>query len=267
MALETATFIDGLNASNPASTDGVAQADDHMRLIKSTLLATFPNIEGAVTLTHTEINALETRATAIEAGFLKADGTIPATADIPLGANKLTGVGDPSDPQDAATKASQDAAVAAEVTARNTAIQALFPVGSLYLSAVATNPATLLGFGTWVAHAAGRVLVGVGEGTDSNAVAKTFTLAEEGGEYVHTLLTAELPAHSHASAVRVSTGHASSSWDSLDGSTSAVNGYTTGTSNSSKTDAVYPHTDETGGDTAFAVEQPYVGVHIWKRTI
>lgn len=39
----------------------------------------------------------------------------------------------------------------------------LYPVGSIYINASsATNPATLFGFGTWVAFGAGRVPVGVG---------------------------------------------------------------------------------------------------------
>ena len=59
MALETATYIDGLVVSNPAATDGLAQADDHMRLIKSTIKSTFPNVTGAITSTHTELNALD----------------------------------------------------------------------------------------------------------------------------------------------------------------------------------------------------------------
>lgn len=56
MALETSTYISGLVASNPTSTDPKAQGDDHLRLIKSTILATWPNITGAVTATHTELN-------------------------------------------------------------------------------------------------------------------------------------------------------------------------------------------------------------------
>jgi len=59
MALETATFINGLVATNPVSTDGLAQADDHMRLIKSTIKSTFPNITGAITADHSEINVLD----------------------------------------------------------------------------------------------------------------------------------------------------------------------------------------------------------------
>lgn len=40
------------------------------------------------------------------------------------------------------------------------ALQSLYPVGSVYINAVvATNPATLLGFGTWVTVGDGRVLV------------------------------------------------------------------------------------------------------------
>jgi len=59
MALESATYIDGLVVTNPVSTDGLAAADDHMRLIKSTIKSSFPAITGAVTSTHTEINKLD----------------------------------------------------------------------------------------------------------------------------------------------------------------------------------------------------------------
>lgn len=53
-------------------------------------------------------------------------------------------------------------------------VDRLWPVGSIYLSAVSTNPADLLGIGTWVAVGAGRVLVGVDPNdTDFNAVLKT----------------------------------------------------------------------------------------------
>tara|TARA_X000000368_G_scaffold84958_1_gene64332 strand:+ start:3684 stop:4475 length:792 start_codon:yes stop_codon:yes gene_type:complete len=56
MALESATYINGLVTSNPTATDALAQADDHLRLIKATIKATFPNITGAVTATHTSLN-------------------------------------------------------------------------------------------------------------------------------------------------------------------------------------------------------------------
>lgn len=57
MPLETANFINGLVATNPVSTDPVAQADDHIRLIKSVLKSTFPNITGAVTATQATLNS------------------------------------------------------------------------------------------------------------------------------------------------------------------------------------------------------------------
>ena len=56
MALETGTYINSLNASNPVPTDGLSQADDHLRLIKSTIKSTFANIDGAVTSTEDDLN-------------------------------------------------------------------------------------------------------------------------------------------------------------------------------------------------------------------
>lgn len=59
MGLEAATFINQLVAANPVgATDPKSQGDDHLRLIKSTLQATFAAITGAVTATHTELNQL-----------------------------------------------------------------------------------------------------------------------------------------------------------------------------------------------------------------
>jgi microcystin-dependent protein len=57
MALETATYINGLVPANPFGSDPIANADDHLRLIKSTLKATFPNITGPVTLSQGDLNA------------------------------------------------------------------------------------------------------------------------------------------------------------------------------------------------------------------
>lgn len=59
MGLETGTYIDSLVTTNPVATDGLAQADDHLRLIKSTLKSTFPSITGAVSTTQAELNVLD----------------------------------------------------------------------------------------------------------------------------------------------------------------------------------------------------------------
>ena len=56
MALESASFINGLVSTNPTSSDNVGEGDNHIRLVKATILATFPNIAGAMTKTHTQLN-------------------------------------------------------------------------------------------------------------------------------------------------------------------------------------------------------------------
>ena len=67
MALETATLISDLNSSNPTATDGLAQADDHIRLIKAVLQSTFPNINAAITATDEIINGIDARVATLEA--------------------------------------------------------------------------------------------------------------------------------------------------------------------------------------------------------
>ncbi|MEY4429858.1 MAG: hypothetical protein RLZZ182_2547, partial [Pseudomonadota bacterium] len=56
MALETGTYISDLVATNPTATDLRSEGDNHLRLIKSTIKATWPNVSGAVTPTHTVLN-------------------------------------------------------------------------------------------------------------------------------------------------------------------------------------------------------------------
>jgi len=45
MTIETATYVTELNASNPANTDTKQEGDDHLRLIKACLLASFPSVD------------------------------------------------------------------------------------------------------------------------------------------------------------------------------------------------------------------------------
>lgn len=56
MPLETATYINQLDSANPLGSDPIASGDDHIRLIKSAVKATFPNITGPVNLTQADIN-------------------------------------------------------------------------------------------------------------------------------------------------------------------------------------------------------------------
>lgn len=67
-------------------------------------------------------------------------------------------------------------------------IDKLYPVNSIYLSTDSTNPATVLGVGTWVMIEEGRMLRSAG-----NDIAAGST----GGADSITLTTANLPAHNH----------------------------------------------------------------------
>ncbi len=119
----------------------------------------------------------------------------------------------------------------------------VYPVGSIYFNmAVSTNPATLLGMGTWVAYGEGRVLVG----KESSG---TFdTLDEELGAETHTLTTAEMPAHTHT--YGKSTTTESMSIHDISGLRGAAT----------------TNTGSTGGGGAHNNLQPSATVYMWKRT-
>ena len=55
-------------------------------------------------------------------------------------------------------KSESDQSKTKKVVARE--VEALFPTGSTYLTVVNSNPATLLGFGSWASIGSGTVLVG-----------------------------------------------------------------------------------------------------------
>ena len=83
MALETGTYISDLVTTNPTSSDPKSAGDDHLRLIKSTVKATFANVTGAVTPTHTELNFVDGVTSAIQTQFANITGTlIPAKGAI-----------------------------------------------------------------------------------------------------------------------------------------------------------------------------------------
>ena len=133
-----------------------------------------------------------------------------------------------------------------------TALQAIYPVGSIYTNAeVSTNPATLLGFGTWEAYAEGRVPVGkAGSGTFD-------TLNATGGAETQTLTEANLPAHYHNWA-------ASEYGGSYDYGTNLINANNTAATNSGVNNSLT--TSTVGSGTAHNNLQPYIVVYMWKRT-
>ena len=249
MGLETGTYIDSLNSSNPTATDAVSEDDDHLRLIKSTVKATFPNLSNAVTSTHTELNLLDgVTANTTELNYVDVAtlGTAEASKALTVDSNKdFTGV--------------RNATFTGTVTIGSdtaTTLQAVYPVGSIYINAaVATNPGTLLGFGTWVAFGAGRVMVGI-DSTDTD-----FDAAEEtGGAKTHTLTTSELPSHNHAYTGQ-HTGDNSNGLHHHSSSTKIAVGDDTSERTVSRT------VDSTGSGSAHNNLQPYIVVYMWKRTV
>lgn len=91
MGLETTTYIDGLVPTNPLGNDPKSQGDDHIRLIKSALKNTFPNITGAVTVTQAQINAIGTPGVINFSGMVV--GFTGTQAQIPAGWQLCNGVG------------------------------------------------------------------------------------------------------------------------------------------------------------------------------
>ena len=135
------------------------------------------------------------------------------------------------------------------------AIPEAFPVGSVFISVVATNPASLLGYGTWSAFAAGRVLVGLDSGdTDFD------TVEETGGAKTHTLTSAEMPSHTHTQDAHL---HSASvlTGTGLDISVGASTIPVAG-----NTGSTVATNQNTGGGGAHANLQPYLVTYMWKRT-
>lgn len=66
MAVDTATTIAGFDTAKPAGTDPKSEGDDNIRHVKSVLKTTFPNVAGAVTPTHTELNYVDGVTSAIQ---------------------------------------------------------------------------------------------------------------------------------------------------------------------------------------------------------
>ena len=244
MGLETGTYIDSLNSSNPTATDAVSEGDDHIRLIKSTVKATFPNLSNAVTSTHTELNLLDgVTATTGELNYVDVEtlGTVEASKAITVDANKdVTGIRN-------LTITGTLSGASGLVTMSD-----VYPVGSIYINATnSTNPGTLLGFGTWVAFGAGRVPVGI------DATQTEFDTAEEtGGAKTHTLSISEIPAHTHNQG-----SHDSSAGDGGAYNTEFIRDHSD-TANGPNVES-----SSTGGGGAHNNLQPYIVVYMWKRTV
>lgn len=181
-------------------------------------------------------------------------------------------------------------------------LDSVYPVGSIYISVVNTNPSSLFG-GTWVAFASGRTLVGVDTSqSDFSTVQKT------GGSSTVTLTSSQMPSHTHSishthglnshkhsfSATTSSGGSHAHNWsydfDAAAGSArySPHRAYGAGYGNDAVTSTNGAHTHSVSGTTGAASGstakaststsgsagsggahsnlQPYITVYMWRRT-
>ena len=142
------------------------------------------------------------------------------------------------------------------------ALQAVYPVGSVYINAGSTtNPASLLGFGTWAEFGAGRVLVG-----QNTSDALFDTLEETGGSkdaivVSHThLASVSDPGHSHTTATESRVGLTGGIYEY------SIEGGALTSPTSSSTTGISVTNSSTGSSGTNANVQPYIVVKMWKRT-
>ena len=143
----------------------------------------------------------------------------------------------------------------------------VYPVGSIYIATVSTNPDTLMfggsGHTTWTAFGAGKTLIGIDSGdTDFD------TVEETGGAKEVTLTSAQSGVPAHAHKFRIS---GDSTPDS--GTTGGIIVSPTGvTVNGTSGEPSDTSGEQIGGNTAADAAsahtnlQPYIVVYMWKRT-
>lgn len=283
MTIETsANFISELNENYPKREDLIKEGDDHLRLIKSVLKNSFPNVDSQVTASSSNINLLTDAVTATAAKNVTFKGGVKFTAGESVNFNTVSPVG-------LGTPATSTSPITLGYF-KSELMKLIYPVGSIYITTAGANPSVLLGIGTWEAYAAGRVLMGYGTGTDSNGNSNTISNGETGGYYQVKLNVNDLPSHSHEVSINktISGGNhrhvfcadsnASdgplSSYDIKRIASNPVGGATGGaamafykTSDESHTHTLTVDTNTSsvgGGDGHYNV-QPYIGVKMWRR--
>jgi hypothetical protein len=201
------------------------------------------------------------KGTEIDNEFNALAGAISSKAD--LASPAFTGV--PSTPTATFGSNTTQIANTAFVTA---ALQAVYPIGSIYINAgSSSNPNVLLGFGTWDAFGAGRMLVGF-DSTDA-----LFDALEETGGSKNAIVVS----HSHT-ATSTDSGHshtfisAPSSGQGVWYGGGLYSGYTaaaylpTTSTTSVSTANITTTVASSGSSGTNANLPPYITVRMWKRT-
>ena len=225
--------------------------------VKSTNFATKDNLASGDPLKivkGTEINTeFDNIATAVATKADVASPTFTGTPTLPTGTI-------------ATTQSFGNSSTAIATTAFvQAAMAALFPVGAIYTAVVSTNPATLIGFGTWTAFGAGRVMVGFDSG---NAL---FDTAEETGgsadaitvSHTHTATTTSTDSgHTHG----ISPGAWTDGGGKVEGNSFSFGGKVTATQSSTANISSSTTVASAGSSGTNANYQPYITVYMWKRT-
>ncbi len=89
MPIETALYPSQLDNTYPLVNDPVHRGDDHLRLIKTVLKTTFPNIAGAISLSHTEVNNIPNDITDVETDITDINNRLSSTLFAPSGTKLL----------------------------------------------------------------------------------------------------------------------------------------------------------------------------------
>jgi hypothetical protein len=215
------------------------------------IAGTLPIANGGTgqTTANAAFNALAPSQSGANGRYLKSDGTNTAFDQIDISTGDITGTLPIANGGTGVTSAAAITALVGNL---------LFPIGAIYTATVATNPGTLLGFGTWTEFGAGRMLI------SQNA---TYPAGTTGGSATTTLITANLPSHSHSI---TDPGHFHSYEQPSNtfiqgaiGGTGLTNKFSGSTGN--KTTGI-TGTNNTGSGTAATTLSPYISVYMWQRT-
>jgi hypothetical protein len=250
MAVPTTSWSE----TSPAGTDAISAGDDRIRELKTQIREVidvdhdFPNSGNATTTgQHKQVTFQETAdggsgATGVPILSAQTVSGAPelmwtTEADVDIQLTNTTGIHAP---------AIRGVYSAVDVASLASIMNLVYPVGSVITLGVSTNPATLLGIGTWTAIE-GMVVVG-------KAASGTFnTLNATGGVETVTLTAAQsgLPAHTHDIGLKTRSGGGAYPSNGSD----ADNGTYTVPANSAAA-ASESHTNL----------QPYIVKFCWERT-
>jgi hypothetical protein len=162
----------------------------------------------------------------------------------------------------------QDTAIAGKAASSHS--HEAFPVGSVFIGVVATNPNSLLGYGTWAALATGRMLVGIDTGdADFNTVKKTGgakTVAASAQAFTGTQSTVVVnhthPHNMQGGTTGVTTGTNVMGSSATGGSARAM---AIASSNPTGGAANYTPAGTNAPGAATSIVQPYLVVYMWER--